>query len=265
MRIAISQYPWHHKPTSKEDWAAFNGGFENVDIDVPTLTEYIRLGHAYAPWMDGWRSQEKWLCAQHISIDYDELPSLDALLDHSLVRLYGGLVYTTMSHKDDSPRARVVFELDRVVNSISEYRDMVSGLLLHFPGADMACKDPARAFMGSYNAQAWTFNQVLPLMELRVLVRQAARPIEQAPVRHQGGRSSIDNLVDAVRNAAPGQRNVALNRSSFLAGKDVARGLIDVGTVQQQLVQAAVDTGLTYQEAMATATAAIRRGSNAAQ
>lgn len=266
MRIAISNRTFHRKPYSPTEWNIFNGSFENADVSMGELTQLIAQGHAIAPCMrNGWRSKDEWLCAQHIGIDYDELPSIDHLLEHNLNQLYGGVTYTTMSSTIEKPRARVLFELDRPFTDMDEYADVLKKFMTFFVGSDQACKDPARAFMGSPNCEHWLYGGVLPMTELKVMVAQIKIEQKREFVpSFTGGRTSIDHLIDSVRSAREGTRNVELNKAAFLAGRDVRRALIDEPTAQALLIQAAMDAGLSQSEAQFTVRRSLSDGYNAA-
>lgn len=266
MIISVSNRPFSRKPFSPQEWKVFNGSFEIRDIRMSELARLIGLGHAIAPCMDGgWRSKDNWTCAQHIGIDYDELPSIEHLLEHDLNMLYGGMTYTTISSTPTAPRARVLFELDKPITKIDEYADILSKFTTFFVGSDQACKDPARAFMGSPGGEQWVYGGVLPVVELKIMVAQikVEQKREFVPA-FTGGKSSIDHLIEKVRHANEGERNHTLNTAAFLAGRDVRKALVDEPTAYAALVRAAMDVGLSEQEAAYTVRRSINAGYNAA-
>lgn len=184
MRIALSKRKFIEKPGRDFDWAAFNDGFINGETDALGFINAVYNGRAFCPQMNGRRSIENFICAQHLAIDLDTgdyRSTFDALAEHPLVRQYGAILYETPSHTDAAPRSRVVFILDKPIESAEGYRLALRTVTGMFDGADESCVDPARFFFGNGRlAQErrtegiwFTDPAVFPLADLRMYARQA--------------------------------------------------------------------------------------------
>lgn len=66
------------------------------------------------------------------------------------------------------------------------------------------------------------------------------------------GPAALAGLARVVREAPIKQRNVRLNWASFRAGEHAAKGALDVGAVEVELLAAAIDAGLPELEARRT-------------
>ena len=82
------------KDASSAQWAAFNDGFENVELTAGQIAAEIRAGHAIAPQHNGRRKAAHWTRAQHIGIDldngaieWDALIALPLVQDLSLIHI----------------------------------------------------------------------------------------------------------------------------------------------------------------------------------
>lgn len=89
--------------------------------------------------------------------------------------------------------------------------------------------------------------------------RESTRDRERAYVE-----AALAKAVLEVQSAHVGQRNNVLSAAAFGLGQLEHLGL-DVDRVTEQLVQAAVSTGLSYQEAQSTAKRGFRKGSGHAR
>lgn len=66
------------------------------------------------------------------------------------------------------------------------------------------------------------------------------------------GKAALEGLVEDMLAAEEGWRNDTLNRLAYRAGRLAAAGELDVKTAEAQLVGAAVEAGLTVEEATRT-------------
>lgn len=284
IRIAVNRMATGKLPQGDPRWAAFNDNFVNGEREPIELANDIYLGHAYTSWMDGRRSIENFVLAQHIAIDMDSgdgRSSFDTLLKHDLVQMYGSVMHTTPSHADKAPRARVIFFLDEPITDAAKYQTAAKFLVAQFDGADQACTDASRFFYGAFNCDIWFSDNVLPVRQLRhfygryakeraaptVVPTQVPTPTDNIirldEYRQERGGVNIAALVDPVRNAREGGRNAALNRQAFLAGKDIQAGKLRQSEIVPLLLAAARAVGLDDKEAMRTINSGLRGGGKA--
>jgi len=282
-KIAINRMATGKLPQGDPRWAAFNDSFVNCERELIDLANDIYLGHAYTTWMQGRRSIENFILAQHIAIDMDSgdaRSSFESLLKSDLVRMYASLIHTTPSHTIAAPRARVIFLLDQPITDAAGYQAAAKFLVAQFDGADLACTDASRFFYGAIDCDIWLSNNVLPVRQLRYYFRRwskthrAEQPqddnkiirLDQYQAPHGTHRSGVnlDALIDPVRMAREGNRNHTLNRQAFLAGKDIRAGKLTEGEIVPLLLAAARTVGLEEQEAMRTIRSGLQGSQRAA-
>ena len=187
-KIAINKLVTGKLEKGDHRWPAFTNSFVNQELGLLDIANAIYTGHAYCPWQKkAPRCTENFLCAQHIAIDMDTKDarsSLDVLSIHPLVRLYGALIHTSPSHTPEQPRARVIFFLDKPIESPMGYTAAVSFMMAQFEDPDPVCKDPSRFFYGALNCGIWFQEGEFPLSHLRHYYRQwdRTRP-KEAPAK----------------------------------------------------------------------------------
>lgn len=280
-RIAINRMATGKLPQGDPRWATFNDSFVNSDKELVDIANDIYLGHAYTTWHKGRRSVENFILAEHIAVDMDsgdKRSTFDALLQHDLVRMYGSLMHTTPSHSQTSPRARIIFFLDEPITDAEGYQAAAKFLVSQFDGADEHCTDASRFFYGAYDCDIWLGDNLLPVRQLRRYYRQWAKGHKPQPYtpptehdniirldHYRPDRGvNIDALLDPIRHAREGNRNSALNRQAFLAGKDIAVGKLRESEIVPLLLSAARSVGLEEKEAMKTIQSGLRGGGKAA-
>lgn len=125
---------------------------------IEDIKEYLENGHSIQngefrePYE--FRGEKKWtftgnqfIHANMVIVDIDELnPSVENLLNYAKPHR-PTMIYETLSYSETKKKYRVLFLLDRLVNSI-EYQTITQYLINKFPGADQACKDPGRLYFG---------------------------------------------------------------------------------------------------------------------
>jgi hypothetical protein len=186
-RISFSTMALSGKlPQGDPRWAEFNDSFENLTLAPMEIANLIYKGYSFTTWHDGRRKLENFICGQHVAIDLDtgdERSDIDHLAAHPWVRMYASLIYTTPSHTAAAPRARVLFLLDRPIESAAAYGEIVQFLMAQFDDPDTGCKDASRFFYGSLHCDMLTLDNVLPLTQLRRLYAVDARKNKRRPVR----------------------------------------------------------------------------------
>lgn len=157
-------------------WSEFNASFVNRELDVIDIANEIYTGHPFTTWhKNNWRNAANYLLGQHIGIDFDtedERSALPYLAKDKFIQKYAALIYTTLSHTPEAPRARVLFLLDAPINQAKNYTAAVSSLLWLFGTADRQCKDSCRFFYGSHNCEVEWIDSVLPLEKIKRIIGQ---------------------------------------------------------------------------------------------
>ena len=268
-RIAINSMATGKLPAGDTRWSQFNDSFQCHKVEDIDFANAVYMGHAYTAWHDGRRKKENFVCGQHLAVDLDtgdRRSDVDTLAEHGLVQMYGGIIHTTPSHTPQSPRARVVFFLDKPITSPTGYAAAMEFIAQQFDGADAVCKDPSRFFYGSQDCDLRLVMRVFPVAQLRTLYSRYGRkqtPQQQSARQHNNvvrlddyrnapnGNASVDGLVASLRGAPQGERNHTLNKTAFIAGKMVEKREISESDAQL-LQQAAREIGLNDKEISAT-------------
>ena len=284
-KIAFSRMATGKLPQGDPRWGEFTTSFVNHELEVVDIANYIYLGHAYCAWLKGdRRNSENFQLAQHIAIDLDtedERSTMDYLLRHPIVRMYGGIIHTSPSHTPDKPRARVIFFLDQPITDGARYSRAYTTVASLFNGADPVCKDPARFFYGAIECDWIPLMQELPLAHIARFYNQMPnRQIKsnklgaipgivklddyrQRDTTTTSGEGLIDRLVREMQGAHEGSRNDTLNRVAFLAGKMAEKGEVDGRAVEMELKAAARTQGLDQTEIIKTFNSGFNAGRKA--
>lgn len=178
-RIAINRIALDGKlPQGDPRWAKFNDSFDNLTLEPLEIANAIYSGFSFTTWHSARRSMANFICGQHVAVDMDtedERSTVDALSAHPWVRMYASMVYTTPSHTDEMPRARVLFLLDEPIDDPNAYGEIVQFVMSQFDEPDTSCKDASRFFYGSRDCHLRTFDNVLPVAHLRRLYAKHKR------------------------------------------------------------------------------------------
>lgn len=181
-RIAFSKIaldrklpPQHELPEGDKTWRNFNASFENMQLEPIDIIKFVYEGHAMTTWhKDHWRVSDNFLLGQHIGLDFDscdKYSSLAWLSKDPFIRKYAQIIHTTPSHRDEAPRARVIFVLDEPIHQHKNYAAAASALLWQYGMADRQCKDPVRFFYGSVNCEfEWFPDNTLPLAVIKKII-----------------------------------------------------------------------------------------------
>lgn len=217
-KIAFSRMATGKLPPGDPRWGEFTTSFVNHELEVVDIANYIYLGHAYCAWLKGGRrNSENFQLAQHIAIDLDtedERSHPDTLENHWLVKAYGGMIHTSPSHRPDAPRSRVVFFLDRPIETGEGYRKAYETVAAMFEGADTVCKDPARFFYGAKDCDLRLVLRELPVAHIRTMYKQFRKEQPRAVAQQQVG---IVRLEDYRKPAETGEVSTAEEVRAALA------------------------------------------------
>lgn len=138
--------------TSQAWYGEYNGRFHNVELTVDELHSEIMQGHGLTPQHRKYRHSKNFVCGQHIGLDFDtedENSRIATLIQDNFIAQYAAILYTTPSHTEEAPRARVLFLLDRPIYDPEKYTELAAALLWRYGLADKSCSDPQRLFFGA--------------------------------------------------------------------------------------------------------------------
>lgn len=171
-KIAISNIALKGKiPAGDKRWGQFNDSFQNLELDTIDIANAIYTGRSFTTWHEGRRSLENFVLGQHIAVDMDsgdERSAISTLINNDFVQMYASLIYTTPSHTEEQPRARILFLLDEPITDKDAYQSAAKFLCGLFDGCDTACTDASRFFYGSLNCNIRIIDKMLPLSHLRM-------------------------------------------------------------------------------------------------
>lgn len=166
----------------KQNWNAF----APQRMTLQALASHVLMGRAWMPAASVRRKVFK--SAQALALDFDnddsgsKAVSIEALKLHPFIARYAAFVYATPSSTPARPKSRVLFVLDETITTAQGYEAAAIALmdLCADLGPDPACKDAARLFFGSKNADHFLNTAaVLPLAVLREHARDMARAAHQ--------------------------------------------------------------------------------------
>jgi hypothetical protein len=196
-----------------EDIGKFNDNFENVDLDVHQLAAVIDKGYAICAQHEGARKGSNVTGTGFLAVDIDEGLTIEAAEADPYFRAYASILYTTASHTPESPRFRIVFELESALTDSTNIRHALTGLVAKF-GGDRACTDACRLFFGNPGCNPRIYGNKLPPVEVERLIERAQEKATAKKGRSNTGtrtpvRSRLSIPVDTqVRTAAGEQLSI---------------------------------------------------------
>lgn len=203
MKIAINRTNQNKMPDPLPAgwWAAFNGTFENEEIDAAAVLMYVHYGWAYCAQHADYRKAENFTAAQHIDLDLDNgRLTLDDLLHDDFIRNNAAFIHETASSSPEEPRLRVFFELDRPIRDAHKYRLLRDALLHRYPMADKAHRDVCRLAFGSRDCNhVWLGN----VLTLEVAAAEIVQPYKQATAPRSKEKKPFNSPTTA-QNDVPG-------------------------------------------------------------
>jgi len=220
--VTPSPLPGKLAGNDRVGWAALYRSLEHRQLGVVEVGNYLYQGHAIGPILDGWRSYDHFIRAQHIAIDMDtedKRSSISRLIDHDLVQMYGAVVYSTPSSTPTAPRTRVLFFLDAPIADPYKYKVAIKTLSAYFPGHDRSSAEATRTFFGnaslaeSHNVDGMWIpsDSCLPLADLRAMYKsqqqEAQRTAKPLPDYSKADIDVSRLLKACISKAAHGQRN----------------------------------------------------------
>ena len=144
------------------DTYALGNGWEPVTGTISLLLQVIKAGVAYSGWFrDGIRKTENFVGSNIVSIDIDGANQIDNAISHDFSQKHLTALYTTCSHTEQEHRFRLIFRLERVIESSKEYRNILRALQIMYSG-DRAAAEPARLFYGNDQAEVQSWDRYIP-------------------------------------------------------------------------------------------------------
>jgi hypothetical protein len=136
----------------RKETTALANGWQHVVGSIDDLINTIKAGVAYSYWYaDGIRKVSNFVGTNLASIDIDGTNTIDAAIKHEFSQNHLTALYTTCSHTAGEPRFRLIFKLERVIESPVELKNILRALQLLYSG-DPAATDAARIFYGNSSA-----------------------------------------------------------------------------------------------------------------
>ena len=167
-KLAVSTIPLHQKiPSGSSIWPKFNASFKNEEMSINEILDVIYYGQSITTQhSNNWRTAANYLLGQNIGLDFDtedKTSSIVELKKDKFISKHAAFIHTTMSHRPEAPRARVMFVLDRPIMHAKNYTLAATALLWLFGTADKSCKDSVRFWYGSRDCEMEYLGNVLPL------------------------------------------------------------------------------------------------------
>ena len=215
------------KPVKREDGTLWQDGYkvnlgygwQTAELEFSEIFLLLSVGgYAIAPALKSdHRNEENFLSSELALIDIDEGMTLEDLATFEFYQLYGAGYYTTPSHTENNHRFRLIYRLPGEVNDPNTMRMIYRGLLTIHGVADTSCKDSARLFYGTINADKKSItNRVIDEEGLALIVAAYDYDNDIKPVKtfaykeHEYEPKSIEELgqiLDELKRHYPDLRN----------------------------------------------------------
>ncbi|WP_186082944.1 plasmid replication protein, CyRepA1 family [Burkholderia gladioli] len=183
LKVAINRHVKNKIARSDSiGWSHATYKFENLELAPDTFIEMVRSGFAFCAWLKGPRKSKNFLSMQVLAVDIDSGLTIDDVLAHPFFRKFGWFVYTTPSHRPDAPRFRIVFLMERPIETERRMKLVYTGIIRMFAG-DRSCADASRLFFGSENCGIHRMDRVLPIEQIEYVIELGENEI------HNDGRA----------------------------------------------------------------------------
>jgi Origin of replication binding protein len=149
----------------------------NGELTPAELAAWVREGKAFCAQVSGSRKAANFLASDVVTVDVDGGMTIEQALKHPIVKNHATLIYTTVNHRPDAHRFRIVFALPRTITSDREMRAIARSLALRLNG-DPAAVDATRISFGSRGAQTWVFDRELSVELTDELIAHSVNPPE---------------------------------------------------------------------------------------
>ncbi|MCX6155211.1 MAG: hypothetical protein NT007_13740 [Candidatus Kapabacteria bacterium] len=159
-------------PVSKKSYKGFKeftNNFENTVLSDYNLAYCIGCGYSIIlsemkadEFGKVYRKSGNWSGSELVGIDIDAGMTITAALEMDFT-WKSLLLYTTVSHKIEENRFRIIFALPFWTSYSTFYKKNISVIMDHYPNCDRATKDVCRAFYGNTNSTIYLFSKGLIL------------------------------------------------------------------------------------------------------
>lgn len=185
-------------PTDKKSWSH---GFETHELTIEELAKTVsELGYAFSYVFEGGvRKTENFLGADFLAVDVDGAQTIEHALKNRWVSKYCSLLYTTASHKPESPRFRLVFVLPKTITDPNELK-AASLSLARRCGGDLSATDAARMFYGAMYCRTILLGKKLNQLTLDSLISDGKVQIMSDSVAHPSRKVTSRSLLRIPRD-----------------------------------------------------------------
>jgi hypothetical protein len=172
-----------------QDKRLYAEGWANVELTPEELVDSIKNGYPYAAQLyECYRDREHFMASDIASLDIEDGPSVSEALENPIVRAHATILYTTVRHKPEAPRFRIIFALPRTITDAREMQAVVQALRLRVAG-DRNAMDPGRMYFGNRNAEVMLFDRgISPELLDELIARARTHPSLRRPRMPEIGR-----------------------------------------------------------------------------
>lgn len=172
-----------------QDKRLYAVGWKNVELTSEELVHSIKNGFPYAAQLyECYRDREHFMASDIASLDIEDGPSVSEALENPIVRAHATILYTTVRHKPEAPRFRIIFALPQTITDAREMQAVVQALRLRVAG-DRNAMDPGRMYFGNRNAEVMLFDREISPELLDELIAQGQNPPEPETSQNAGDRA----------------------------------------------------------------------------
>lgn len=163
-------------------WSHATYRFENLELTPDDFIDMVRSGFAFCASLKGPRKSKNFLGMQVLAVDVDSGLTIENVLANPFFQKFGWFIYTTPSHRQDAPRFRIVFLMERPIETEQRMKLAYTGIIRMFSG-DRSCTDASRLFYGSENCEIHRVDRVLPMEQVEYVIELGDNEI------HNDGRA----------------------------------------------------------------------------
>lgn len=149
------------RPEYWQDGRKINLGYGWINGELPLDELFVMVsqgGMAIAPELvNDNRCDDNFVSHQIALVDIDSGMTIEEIEVHPFYLAYGVGYYTTPSHTPEAHRFRVMYCLPEPITDADNMRMIYQGLLVLHGAADTSCKDAARFFFGTVEAERFQY------------------------------------------------------------------------------------------------------------
>lgn len=188
-------------------WSNVTYKFVNRELTPEEFIGEVTSGFAFCAWLNGPRKSKNFQCMQVLAVDIDSGLTIEEVRSHLFFQKFGWFIYTTPSHRADAPRFRIVFLMERPIETVKRMNLAYTGIIRMFAG-DRACTDASRLFYGSENCEIYRADCVLPMEQVEYVIELGENTI------HNDGRAIRENEPSNSRSSVVLDRNEMIKTES---------------------------------------------------